>query len=95
MFSDLLVLYFVPVFNIVHQHLFSFNSGVLALVLQMEIRVLSLCFTQTTRCLMTAFGNKASVIYTSASQAFLFCDPILEKKFLSDPRMSSLHINDI
>ena len=63
MFGVSLMLYFVQMFDIVYQHLFPIDSGVLALVLQMDISVLSLCFTQITRFLMTAFGNKATFIY--------------------------------
>ena len=37
----------------------------------------------------------SSLLQVRASQTFLFCDPILEKKFLRDPWMGSLHVNDI
>ena len=39
--------------------------------------------------------TKCKILYVRASQTLLFCDPILEKKFLRDPWMNSLHVNDI
>ena len=63
MFGVSILLNFPQMFDIVYQHLFPIDSGVLALVLRIEISVLSLLLTQITRFLMTAFGNKASFIY--------------------------------
>ena len=44
---------------------------------------------------LKSLPTHALVLYNMASHTFLFCDPILEMKFVGNPRMSSLRIHDI
>ena len=48
-------------------------------------------------CLHTPTETDETLFYRTDQgfSNFLVCDPILEKKFLRDSRVGSLHVNDI